>query len=125
VEVLTLDLDSELGDTMPLWRAWLDDAARVLDLDGLPPERAAAVEELDARGGNWRTLLERYAEDNVAVHLRRVGSVNAGLRRASAESRRIVVETDAPEELARVALVHLGAARYVDEIRIRTWTTRS
>ena len=117
MEALTLDLDSQLGDTMPLWRAWIEDASRVLDLDGLPPERGAAVEELDARGGNWRTLLERYAEDNVAVHLRRTGSVNAALRRASAEDRWIVVATDAPEELARVALVHLGAARYVDELR--------
>jgi len=125
VETLTLDLDAELGDTMPLWRAWLADASRVLELDGLPEERAAAVEELDRRGGNWRTLLERYAEDNAAVHLRRAGGVNAALRRVKAEGKRIVAVTDAPEELARVALVQLGAARYVDELKITPWTTRS
>src|ERR671922_2974681 len=49
VQTLTLDLDAELGDTMPLWRAWLADAARVLALDELPEERAAAVAELDRR----------------------------------------------------------------------------
>ena len=125
VETLTLDLDAELGDTMPLWRAWLADAARVLELDGLPEERAAAVAELDRRGGNWRTLLERFAEDHAAVHLRRAGEVNARLRGLKAEGTRIVAVTDAPEELARVALVQLGAARYVDELKITSWTTRS
>ena len=117
VETLTLDLDAELGDTMPLWRAWLADASRVLELDGLPEGCAAAVEELDRRGGNWRTLLERFAENNAAVHLRRASGVNASLRRVKAEGKRIVAVTDAPEELARVALVQLGAARYVDELR--------
>jgi phosphoglycolate phosphatase-like HAD superfamily hydrolase len=117
VETLTLDLDAELGDTMPLWRAWLAESARVLELDDLPGERAAAVAELDRRGGNWRVLLERFAEEHAAVHLRRDGAVNTRLRSFKARNGRVVVVTDAPEELARVALVQLGAARYVDELR--------
>ena len=38
---LAVDLDV-LGDTRPLWRDWLADAARVLDVDGLSDDRAAA-----------------------------------------------------------------------------------
>ncbi len=113
----TIDLDDDLGDTGPLWRAWLAQAGRMLDLDGLPEERAAAVAELDRRGGNWRTLLERFAEDNAAVHLRRTATATAALRRLKADGATVVAVTDAPEELARVALVHLGAARYVDELQ--------
>jgi len=117
VKAVTVDLDADLGDTMPLWRAWLVDAARVVEVDGLPEERSAAVAELDRRGGNWRTLLARFAEDRAPVYLRRRGDVNATLRRLKADGARIVVVTDAPAELARVALLQLGAARYVDELR--------
>ena len=116
MKVVAVDLDGVLGDTRPLWRAWLADAARVVELDGLPEDRGAAAAELDRRGGNWRTLLRRFAEDHAAVHLRRDGSVNAALRRLKADGVRIVAVTDAPAELAEVALAQLGAARYVDAV---------
>jgi phosphoglycolate phosphatase-like HAD superfamily hydrolase len=114
---VALDLDGVLGDTRPLWRDWLADAARVLDVAGLPEDRAAAAAELDARGaGNWRTLLERYAEERAPVYLRPAAEVSAALRGLQAKGVRLVVVTDAPAELARVALRQLGAARRVASI---------
>lgn len=113
---LAIDLDA-LGDTRPLWRDWLVDASRVLDVEGLPDDRAAAAAELDARGaGNWRTLLERFAEDRAPVYLRPAAEVSAALRRLQGEGVSLTVFTDAPEELARVALAQLGAARRVDAV---------
>lgn len=111
---VALDLDA-LGDTRPLWRDWLEDAARLIDVAGLPDDRAAAAIELDARGaGNWRTLLERFAEDRVPVYLRPASEVSAVLRALQAGGSQIVVFTDAPVELARVALRQLGAARRIE-----------
>jgi phosphoglycolate phosphatase-like HAD superfamily hydrolase len=113
---LAIELDV-LGDTRPLWRAWLADAARVLEVEDLPEDRAAAAAELDARGaGNWRTLLERYAEDRAPVYLRPAAEVSAALRRLQAEGVQLAVFTDAPVELARVALAQLGAARRIDAL---------
>ena len=113
---VAIDLDV-LGDTRQLWRDWLKDAARVLDVEGLPEDRAAAAAELDARGaGNWRTLLERYAEDRAPVYLRPAAEVSAALRRLQADGVRLAVFTDAPAELARVALAQLGAARRVHAV---------
>lgn len=106
-----------LGDTRQLWRDWLDDASRVLDVESLPEDRAAAAAELDARGaGNWRTLLERYAEDRAPVYLRPAAEVSAALRGLQAEGVRLAVFTDAPVELARIALSQLGATRRVDTL---------
>ena len=117
---LAIELDV-LGDTRPLWRDWLADAARVLDVEGLPEDRAAAAAELDARGaGNWRTLLERYAEDRAPVYLRPAAEVSAALRRLQAEGVQLAVFTDAPAELARVALSQLGAARRIDTLEAGT-----
>lgn len=117
---LAVDLDV-LGDTRPLWRDWLADAARVLDVDGLSDDRAAAAAELDARGaGNWRALLERFAEDRAPVYLRPAADVSAALRRLQAQGVRVAVFTDAPVELARVALGQLGAARRVDAVEAGT-----
>jgi phosphoglycolate phosphatase-like HAD superfamily hydrolase len=114
---VALDLDGVLGDTRPLWRDWLADAARVLDVAGLPEDRAAAAAELDARGaGNWRALLERFAEERAPVYLRPAAEVSATLRALQAEGVRLVVVTDAPAELARVALRQLGAARRVESV---------
>jgi phosphoglycolate phosphatase-like HAD superfamily hydrolase len=111
---LAIELDV-LGDTRPLWRDWLADAARVLDVEGLPEDRADAAAELDARGaGNWRTLLERYAEDRAPIYLRPAAEVSAALRRLQAEGVQLAVFTDAPAELARVALSQLGAARRIE-----------
>jgi phosphoglycolate phosphatase-like HAD superfamily hydrolase len=123
---VALDLDGVLGDTRPLWDAWLEDAARrfrsiaELDPGTLPRDRAAAARELDRwaeRGiGNWRASLARFAEDHAPVYLRPRAPVSAALRRLEAAGARIGVFTDAPEELARVALVHLGAARRVQAL---------
>ena len=114
---VALDLDGVLGDTRPLWRDWLADAARVLDVSGLPEDRRDAAAELDARGaGNWRTLLERFAEERAPVYLRPAAEVSAALRALHAEGAHIVVVTDAPAELARVALRQLGAARRVEGV---------
>jgi len=123
---LALDLDAVLGDTRPLWEAWLDDAARrfrsiaELDVAGLPRDRGEAAEVLDrwaAEGiGDWRGALERFAEDRAPVYLRPDPDVNAALRAYAAEGTRVGVFTDAPEPLARVALAHLGAARHVEAL---------
>jgi len=113
---IAIDLDV-LGDTRQLWCDWLQDASSVVDVSGLPEDRVAAAAELDARGaGNWRTLLERFADDRAAVYLRPAADVSATLRTLQADGARIVAFTDAPVELARVALRQLGAARRVEAI---------
>jgi phosphoglycolate phosphatase-like HAD superfamily hydrolase len=115
-EKIAVELDA-LGDTRPLWRAWLADAARILDVAAQPHHRAPPAADLDARGsGNWRTLLERFAEDRAPVYLRPAAEVSAALRRLQAAGARVGVFTDAPAELARVALAQLGAARRVDAV---------
>jgi phosphoglycolate phosphatase-like HAD superfamily hydrolase len=116
---LLVDLDGALGDTRPLWLAWLEDTARVLDLDpvALPADRGAAAAALDASGaGNWRSLLERFAEDRAPVYLRPSAEASAALRRLQAAGARVGVHTDAPLELARVALAQLGATRRIEAV---------
>jgi phosphoglycolate phosphatase-like HAD superfamily hydrolase len=116
VNALAIDLDGALGETRPLWDAWLDSASRVLGVtaDSLPRDRGAAAAELDDAGaGNWRTLLERFCEDRAPVHLRRDAEVSAALRGVAAAGYELGAFTDAPEPLARVALEHLGAARRI------------
>lgn len=115
---LLLDLDGVLGDTRPLWRDWLADASRVLDVDpaGLAEDRGEAAAALDDRGGNWRTLLGRYAEDRAPVYLRPDSGVSGALRGLATAGVRLGVCTDAPEELAQVAVAQLGAARRVEAV---------
>jgi len=130
VTALAIDLDSALGDTRALWREWVADAARrfgsiaPLDPDSLSSDRAAAAEELDrwasAGVGDWRTALERFAEDRAPVFLRPDGEASAALRALASSGARLGVFTDAPEQLARVALAHLGAARRVDAVETGT-----
>ncbi len=111
---ILIDLDGALGDTRSLWNDWLAGSARVLGVvaEALPPDRGAAAEALDAAGaGNWRTLLERYASERAPVYLRPNAEVSASLRLLAATERSIGVFTDAPEELARVALGQLGVTR--------------
>jgi phosphoglycolate phosphatase-like HAD superfamily hydrolase len=113
VKPVAIDLDGALADTRPLWNAWLEAAAGVLGVhpDDLPADRGEAAEELDRLGaGNWRTLLARFAEDRAPVFLRRDAGVSSALRALGASRRPVGVFTDAPEELARIALAHLGAA---------------
>jgi phosphoglycolate phosphatase-like HAD superfamily hydrolase len=126
VTSLAVDLDRVLGDTRPLWDAWLEDAARrfrtiaALDVTALPEDRGAAADELDrwAEGGigDWRASLERFAEDRAPVYLRPNAETSAAMRAAVAQGVRLGVFTDAPEPLARLALAHLGAARHVDAL---------
>jgi phosphoglycolate phosphatase-like HAD superfamily hydrolase len=116
---LAVDLDGALGDTRPLWHDWLLQASGVLDVDpsGLPGDRATAAEELDRAGaGNWRTLLARYAEDRAPVYLRRSADVAGALRALHTAGAEVAVFTDAPEELATLALAHLGADRRVGSL---------
>lgn len=127
---LAVDLDAVLGDTRPLWDAWLADAARrfrsiaELDLSALPEDRGAAAAALDhwaaAGVGDWRGALERFAEDRAPVYLRPDPRVNAAVRALAGGRARIGVFTDAPEPLARTALAHFGLARHVDELETGT-----
>ncbi len=120
---LALDLDGVLGDTRPLWDAWLEDAARrmhsiaTLDPSTLSPDRTQAAEQLDgwaaAGVGDWRGSLARFAEDHAPVYLRPQAPVSAALRRLEAAGAGLGAFTDAPEELARIALAHLGATRRI------------
>jgi phosphoglycolate phosphatase-like HAD superfamily hydrolase len=123
---LALDLDAVLGDSRPLWDAWVADASRrfrsiaELDPSALPADRSAAARELDRWGergvGDWRSSLARFAEDHAPVYLRPRAPVTAALRRLEAAGARVGVFTDAPAELASVCLSHLGAARRVEAV---------
>ena len=114
-EPLAIDLDA-IGDTRPLWSAWLDSVSAVLAIEpaALPRDRAEAADALDAAGaGNWRTLLERFAEDHAPAYLRRDAPTSAALRSLASRGIAMGVFTDAPEPLARVAAAQLGAERRV------------
>jgi phosphoglycolate phosphatase-like HAD superfamily hydrolase len=124
MKAVAIDLDAVLGDTRPLWREFLADAARryasiaPLDPEALPVDRgeaATALDEWASHGvGDWRGALARFAEDRAPVFLRPTAEASRALRALEADGYRIGVFTDAPEELARLALAHLGAARRVD-----------
>ena len=115
---LAIELDA-IGDTRPLWDAWLGSARAVLDVDPgtLPDDRAAAASMLDdASAGNWRVLLERFAEDHAPAYLRRDAATSAALHSLAGAGATLGVFTDAPEPLARVALSQLGAIRRISRI---------
>jgi phosphoglycolate phosphatase-like HAD superfamily hydrolase len=117
VEALALDFDAVLGDTRPLWRAWLEDVRRRARVAvDLPEDPVAAASVLDGAVGNWRALLERFAEEHAPVHLRPSAEVNAALRRLSSDGVRLGAFTDAPEPLARVAAAQLGVARRLEAL---------
>ncbi len=114
---VAVDLDGALGDTRPLWLAWLEDVSRRSRVElELPDDRGTAAAILDERLGNWRALLERFAQDHAPVYLRPSAEAGAALRRLQAAGVRLGAFTDAPEELARVALGHLGALRRLDAV---------
>jgi phosphoglycolate phosphatase-like HAD superfamily hydrolase len=104
MKAVAVDL-AALGDVEPLWRDWLDDAARRFRVD---------VSALEEQLPNWRPLLERFAEERAPVYLRRDAEVTGALRRLNAAGVRVGVFGDAPEELTRIALSHLGANGRVD-----------
>ena len=119
---LAIELDA-IGDTQPLWSAWLESVRGVLAIDpaSLPPDRDLASAALDAGGGgNWRTLLERFAEDHAPAYLRRDAPTSAVLRSLAARGVSMGVFTDAPEPLARVALAQLGATRRISVLESGT-----
>ncbi len=96
-----------LGDVEPLWRDWLDDAARRFRVD---------VTALDEQLPNWRRLLERFAEDRAPVYFRRDADVTGALRAMHAAGVRVGVYSEVPDELARIALSHLGADGRVEVV---------
>jgi phosphoglycolate phosphatase-like HAD superfamily hydrolase len=114
---LALDLDGVLADTRPLWEAWLADASRRtrVELD-VPEDRESAAVVLDEALGDWRPLLARFAADRAPVWIRPRADTNAALRRLAASGARIGVFSDAPLELAEIALAHAGAARLVEVV---------
>jgi len=117
MQPLALDLDGVLADTRPLWNDWLEDAARRTHVElEVPDDRIEAAALLDGLLGDWRPLLERFAADRGPVYFRPNGDTGALLRRLHAAGARIGVFTDAPRELADVALAHVGAARRVETI---------
>ena len=63
--------------------------------------------------------LERFAADRAPIHFRPRADVGAALRRLQRAGKRIGVFTDAPRELAELALAHVGAARRVDVVGTR------
>jgi phosphoglycolate phosphatase-like HAD superfamily hydrolase len=115
---LALDLDGVLGDTRPLWEAWLADTSRrlgsiaTLDPGSLSPDRAAAAKELDRWAehgiGDWRASLVRFGEDHAPVYLRPQAPVTAALRRLEAVGARVGAFTDAPRR-SRRARAHSNA----------------
>jgi phosphoglycolate phosphatase-like HAD superfamily hydrolase len=114
---VALDLDAVLADTRPLWHDWLEDASRRarVELD-VPEDRAEAADVLDERLGDWRPLLQRFADDRAPIHFKPRADTSAQLRALQAAGVRIGVFTDAPRELADVALAHVGAARRVEAV---------
>jgi phosphoglycolate phosphatase-like HAD superfamily hydrolase len=106
MSAVAIDL-AALGNPAPLWNDWLEDACRRFRVDG---------NDLDRELPNWRQLLERYAEERAPVYFRRDADVSTTLRRLQTAGTLIGIFTDAPEELARIALSHLGAERRVDAL---------
>ena len=121
-----LDLDAVLVDTRPLWRDWIDDASRRARVElNLPEDREAAAAILDERLGDWRPLLERFAADRAPVYFRPRANTTALLRRLQAAGARMGAFTDAPRELAEIALAHAGAARRVETVGTRDEVLRA
>ncbi len=120
MSAILIDLDGALGDTRPLWDDWLTAAAKVLGVEParLALDRGEAAAQLDAGGaGNWRALLQRFAEERAPVYLRPDAAASAALRRVSASGRAVGIFTDAPVELAEVAVSQLGATRRVGALK--------
>jgi phosphoglycolate phosphatase-like HAD superfamily hydrolase len=117
MQALAIDLDAVLADTRPLWNDWLEDAARRthVELD-VPDDRIGAAAVLDEQLGDWRPLLQRFAADRGPVYFRPHADTGAVLRRLYGAGARVGVFTDAPRELADVALAHVGAARRTETV---------
>ena len=117
MKALGIDLDAVLGDTRPLWDAWVCDLRRRARVEvELPEDRVAAAAVLDGVVANWRALLERFVEEHAPVYLRPDAAVNDALRRLAASGARLGAFTDAPDPLARVAAAQLGVARRLEAL---------
>ena len=114
---IAVDLDAVLADTRPVWDAWLEDASRRARVElAVPADREEAAAVLDDALGDWRPLLDRFASDRAPLWFRPRAETNSVLRHLTAAGTRIGAFTDAPRELAELALSHTGAARYVETI---------
>jgi phosphoglycolate phosphatase-like HAD superfamily hydrolase len=114
---IAVDLDAVLGDTRPVWDAWVEDASRRARVAlALPADRQEAARVLDAELGDWQPLLDRFAADRAPLWFRPRAETNAVLRRLAAAGARIGAFTDAPRTLAELALAHTGSARYIETI---------
>ena len=114
---IAVDLDAVLADTRPVWDAWLEDASRRARIElAVPDDREEAAAVLDAELGDWRPLLDRFAADRAPLWFRPRAETNAALRRLAAAGARMGAFTDAPRELAELALAHTGASRYVEAV---------
>src|SRR5262249_41446374 len=82
----------------------------------VPEDREAAVAVLDEALGAWRPLLTRFAADRAPLWIRPRADTNAALRRLRTAGARIGVFSDAPRELAEIALAHAGATREVEVV---------
>ena len=103
---LAIDLDV-LGDVGPLWEAWLETRAP-------PRRRARAPSTSSCRTG--ASCSNASPRDRAPVYLRPNAQASAALRRLQGEGVRLGVFTDAPEELARIAVAQLGAARRIEAL---------
>ena len=77
MKAVAVDL-AALGDVEPLWRDWLDDAARRFRVD---------VSALDEQLPNWPQLLERFAEERAPVYFRRDADVTRDAPRPARRGR--------------------------------------
>ncbi len=124
---IVVDLDGVVGDTGPIWEAFLAHLARrfaaiePLEPSELAAERTEAAEQLDtwaASGiGDWRGQLTRFCEDHMPVYLRTDAKVAAALRSLGSGGADVKVVSDAPQELVDVAASHLGLVRLVTSYR--------
>lgn len=96
-------LASRLGGTPPL------------DATALPHDAAAALQAIDAWAGtdvaNWRQELIRWFEAHAPVRLVPDPEVNAALRRAAKDGRRMACASALPAPALELMLQQLGAAR--------------
>ena len=121
---LVIQLDGVLGDTGPLWQAFLEHLSRrfaaiePLEPASLAADRTEAAEQLDAWAasgvGDWRGQLTRFVEDHLPVYLRLDAQATAAMRSLASAGVALSVVSDAPQELVDVAAAHLGLDRLAE-----------
>ena len=87
-----------------------------VELD-VPEDRVAAAAVLDAAARRLAAAARSASPTTAApIHFRPRAETSAQLRRLQAAGARIGVFTDAPRELADIALAHVGVARRVEVV---------